>query len=549
MAKKTKNQKVTKFSELENKVAALWTRVSTERQEENNCSLETQERICKEYAANHGITIKKQYGGTHESAKTEGQLYRKMIAEVAADRDINIILVYSFDRFSRAGNEAIMTKAYLKSKGVYVISATQQTDPDSAAGEFMENILFLFNQFENSLRRDKAVTGMTACLQRGEWYGKAPLGYDHKKEGKRHILTVNDKGRILKKAFLWKANEGMGDIEIVERLALEGLRIDRKHLNKILHNPFYCGYIQHNLLGYAEDGKPITVRGNQEILIDEATFNKIQGITHAGYEHQEETEQFPLKRHVRCSDCGGYLTGYTVKSRGRDYYKCNKMGCKSNHSTERLHQLYCALLNTYSIPKPLISILNKVLHKVFTEYNQERYNTRTILLKNKSELERKQVELKIRHGLGEIDKEVYTATSVHLNEQLNEIHKALQEAERDLSNEKKYIADVIAMSCKLGTLWQDGDFRTRQKLQNLVYPNGVLFDKHLGNYRTENENEVFRIFRSISTSYIVEKEKAASEKSHLSPSVGMRRQHVLRLKFIIFVILLHKCLNYKRNRN
>ena len=31
--------------------------------------------------------------------------------------------------------------------------------------------------------------------------------------------------------------------------------------------------------------------------------------------------------------------------------------------------------------------------------------------------------------------------------------------------------------------------------------------------------------------------------------VGMRRQHVLRLKFIIFVILLHKYLNYKRNRN
>ena len=111
--KRVKAQKVTKFSELENKVAALWTRVSTERQEEHNCSLETQERICREYAANHGITIKKQYGGTHESAKTEGQLYRKMIAEVATDRDINVILVYSFDRFSRAGHEAIMTKAYL----------------------------------------------------------------------------------------------------------------------------------------------------------------------------------------------------------------------------------------------------------------------------------------------------------------------------------------------------------------------------------------------------------------------------------------------------
>ena len=543
MKKKGKKKNVTKFSELENKVAALWTRVSTERQEENNCSLETQERICREYAAKHGITIKKHYGGTHESAKTEGQLYRKMIAEVAADRDINIILVYSFDRFSRTGNEAIMTKAYLKTKGVYVISATQQTDPDSAAGTFMEDILFLFNQFENSLRRDKAVTGMTACLKRGEWYGKAPLGYDHKKVGKTHVLTVNDTGRILKKAFLWKANEGMGDIEIVERLALEGLRIDRKHLNKILHNPFYCGKITHSLLGDE------IVEGKQEKLIDEATFNKIQGITHAGYEHQEKTEPFPFKRHVRCSDCGGYLTGYTVKSRGKDYYKCNKKGCKSNHSTERLHQLYCALLNTYSIPKPLVPILTKVLHKVFREYNQERSSTRTLLLKNKSELERKQVDLKVRHGLGEIDKDVYNATSAHLNDQLTQIHKALQDAERDLSNEQQYINDVIVMSCKLGTLWQEGDFRIRQKLQNLVYPNGILFDKHLGSYRTENENEVFRIFRSISTSYIVEKEKAAKENTPLSPCVGMRRQHILRLKFIIFVILLHKCLNYKRNRN
>ena len=364
-------------------------------------------------------------------------------------------------------------------------------------------------------------------MKRGEWYGKAPLGYDHKKVGKTHVLTINDDGRILKKAFLWKANEGMGDIEIVERLALEGLQIDRKHLNKVLHNPFYCGYIRHNLLGYDEKGEPILVEGTQEKLIDEATFNKIQGITNAGYEHQEETELFPLKRHIRCSDCGGYLTGYTVKSRGKDYYKCNKKGCKSNQSTERLHQLYSALLNTYSIPKALVPILTKVLHKVFREYNQERSDTRTLLLKNKSVIERRLLALKIRLGLGEIDKDIFNATAAHLNDQLTQIHKALQEAERDLSNEKKYIADVIAMSCKLGTLWQVGDFRTRQKLQNLVYPDGILFDKHLGCYRTENENEVFRVFRSISTGYIVEKERMA-EKSAIPASdlvhlVGMRR--------------------------
>ena len=262
MKKKKIFEKIKKYSELECKVAALWTRVSTEKQEENNCSLEKQDKVCREYAANHGITIKRCFGGTHESAKTRGKLFREMITEVAKDREINIILMYSFDRFSRTGDEAIMTKVFLKSKGIYLISATQRTDPDSSSGKLLEDMLLLFSQFDNSIRRENAVAGMTRCLQRGEWYGKAPLGYDHMKVGKTHILTVNDDGRILKKAFLWKANEGMGDIEIVERLALEGLRIDRKHLNKILHNPFYCGKITHNLLGDE------IVEGKQEKLID-----------------------------------------------------------------------------------------------------------------------------------------------------------------------------------------------------------------------------------------------------------------------------------------
>ena len=124
---KKKKVLVKEYSRLERKVAALWTRVSTEKQERNNCSLENQQRICKEYAERHGITIKKEFGGTHESAKTEGKMYREMIAEVARDKEINIILVYSFDRFSRAGEEAIMTKAFLKTQGIYVISATQAT--------------------------------------------------------------------------------------------------------------------------------------------------------------------------------------------------------------------------------------------------------------------------------------------------------------------------------------------------------------------------------------------------------------------------------------
>ena len=520
---KPKNKKpVVKFKELENKVAALWTRVSTERQEENNCSLDTQERICREYADTHGITIKKHFGGTHESAKTEGELYRKMIAEVARDKEINIILVYSFDRFSRTGTEAIMTKAYLKTKGIYVVSATQATDPDSAAGEFMENIIFLFNQFENSLRRDKSVTGMTECLKRGDWYGKPPLGYDHRKEGKSHILTVNDTGRILKHAFVWKA-EGVGDMEIVKRLKSYGLTIDRRHLNKLLHNPFYCGYITHNLLGVDESGEPVQVKGNQEKLIDESLFMKIQNQSRAGYEHQDETENFPLKRHVKCADCGGYLTGYTVKARGRDYYKCNKKGCKSNHSTEKLHGKYITILNGYGIPEAFIPILSKVLKKVFDTYNENKGTAKSLFKKRETETLKKIEEIKVKYGLGQIDESVYKVTLSHLNTSLAEIRRGLEESSQNLSNERKFIDRVIATACKLGTFWKEANFTTRQTLQNLVFPNGIIYDKVLDDYRTDEENEVFKIFRRFTTSYMVDKERATTEFLRLSPEVGMRR--------------------------
>ena len=517
MSKKKSKEKVVEFSKLTNKVAAVWTRVSTERQADTNGSLESQRRICTEYAESHAIRIKKYYGGTNESAKVEGKLYREMIAEVARDKEINIILVYSFDRFSRAGYEAMMTKAYLKAKGIYVVSATQATDPDSAAGGFMEDVIFLFNQIENNLRKDKCITGMVECLRNGNWYSKPPLGYDKLKVGREHVLTVNEKGKILRNAFVWKATEGIGDIEIVQRLKGLGLVIDRKHLNKILHNPFYCGFIQHSLLGDE------VIKGNQEILIDEATFNKVNSISNAGYEHKEITEPFPLKRHIICSDCGGYLTGYTVKARGRDYYKCNKKGCKSNHSTEKLHQKYINLLNGYNIPDEFIPILTDVLRKVFEEYNQSKGEIKKVLLKRKTECENRINAVKVRFGLGEINSEIYTATMSELNSRLTEIRRDLEDAGKNLSNMMNYINQTIEISCKLGSLWRDSDFSNRQKIQNLVYPGGIYFDKKNDDYRTENENEVFRIFRRFTAVCKGGKEKATNNFHCLSPSVGMRR--------------------------
>ena len=79
-----------------------------------------------------------------------------------------------------------------------------------------------------------------------------------------------------------------------------------------------------------------------------------------------------------------------------------------------------------------------------------------------------------------------------LNSRLAEIRRDLEDAGKNLSNMMNYINQTIEISCKLGSLWRDSDFSNRQKIQNLVYPGGIYFDKKNDDYRTENENEVFR---------------------------------------------------------
>lgn len=499
MSKKKHQKNIVEYGNLKEKVAVVWTRVSTKEQAENNNSLDVQKKECELYAQKHNIKIVKYYGGTNESAKTEGKLYREMITEVAKSKDVNIILVYSFDRFSRAGDEGILTKRYLKSKGIYVVSVTQPTDPDSAAGEFMENILFLFNQFENNLRKGKCEAGMKECIERGDWYSKPPMGFTKSKKEGKHIIEVNEIGEIIKEAFMWKAQEELPNTEIVKRLKAKGVKISPQKLSDIFHNPFYCGKIKHAYL----DGKIID--GNQEILISEDIFNKVNGLNRdVDYSHADETPECPLKRHVYCSKCNGLMTGYPKKKKTGKiyyYYKCNTKGCKCNVGAETMHQQYIDHLSYYTIPADLIPILKPTLVKAFKERNESQGELHKELSKQLTECNNKINDINVKYGLGDINTEVYNATIGALKDKRTSIEVELEKAKENLSNLDKFIDNVLSTCSKLKTWWCNGTFQTRQKIQDLVFPEGISYDKEYGIYRTPIVNSVLSVFGEISEDY------------------------------------------------
>ena len=50
-------------------------------------------------------------------------------------------------------------------------------------------------------------------------------------------------------------------------------------------------------------------------------------------------------------------------------------------------------------------------------------------------------------------------------------------------------------------MWKNGDFDLRQRIQKMVSPKGLNWDRENENYRTISENEDLRVFRLFSESY------------------------------------------------
>ncbi|MEO6305544.1 MAG: recombinase family protein, partial [Bacteroidia bacterium] len=300
----------------------IYTRVSSKEQMDTNQSLEWQKKYCEEYAIKNKFHIKGFFGGTYESAKSdERKEFNRMLKFVKASKEeITYILVYSLDRFSRTGDSAIYIAGELKKTGVNILAVTQPIDTNSHAGALQQNIQFIFSKYDNDLRRQKTIDGMREKLLRGEWIGVAPKGYSYVKGAEKQTIIINEQGELMRQAFEWRAN-GMTYDLIVEKLGTYGLKIAKQTLTETFRNPFYCGYLSHNLL----NGE--VAKGKQPGLISEELFFRVNALQKTeGFKCNPVNDNLPLKIFLKDADTGVPFTGYLVKKKKLYYYKVNKVG-------------------------------------------------------------------------------------------------------------------------------------------------------------------------------------------------------------------------------
>ncbi|MBK7669145.1 MAG: recombinase family protein [Sphingobacteriaceae bacterium] len=131
-----------------------------------------------------------------------------------------------------------------------------------------QKMLFLFGEFDNQLRRQKSMAGVKERLLKGEWCTKPPVGYDIIRINGERKIVLNDTGKIIKKIFLWKAQERLPNEQIRQRLLNLKVNYCLRRIAEILTNPFYCGMMVHKAL----EGE--VLEGKHDKLISKICFYK-----------------------------------------------------------------------------------------------------------------------------------------------------------------------------------------------------------------------------------------------------------------------------------
>jgi len=72
------------------------------------------------------------------------------------------------------------------------------------------------------------------------------------------------------------------------------------------------------------------------------------------------------------------------------------------------------------------------------------------------------------------------------------------EAQLSSSNLEKLINKALKISSELCVLWSNGGLPQKRKIQDLVFPSGIGYDKSINRVQTRRVNSIFNLIPSIS---------------------------------------------------
>ncbi len=102
-------------------------------------------------------------------------------------------------------------------------------------------------------------------------------------------------------------------------------------------------------------------------------------------------------------------------------------------------------------------------------------------------------------ALNQMDVNTFNKFHARYIEEKNTITRELEQCNTGSSNYQKAIEIALQISQNLNRIWASGTIAIKERLQKLVFPEGIYYNHEKGAFRTDKVNVVFELIASLSS--------------------------------------------------
>jgi DNA invertase Pin-like site-specific DNA recombinase len=447
-------------------LAITYSRVSSKDQEKG-FSLESQTRTARQYAASKDFQILKEFT-IRESARKQGRKhFNEMVAFLRQHPEVRVLIVEKTDRLSRNLHDFVAIEDLVEELGIeiHLVKEGQVLRKSARSQDRLVQGIFALlarNYIQNML--EEIVKGQTIKAEKGQYPGRAPLGYRHDREH-RTIVADPMRSSTIRLIFDLYAS-GSFTIKTLRQAIIDrtGERISKSYLHHILTSRFYTGVFRWRGRQYS---------GTHPKLIDLQTFDHVQGIVAGRGKPKPRKHHFSFGGLMHCAldDCA--VTAEQRKHR-YIYYHCS-FG-RGRHDfpylkEEEVAELLGSVLNSLKLPSGLaltIEAQNDEAHSA----NEASRRQET------SKLNQRLTALKTRMGNAfreksdhpdDVDEDVFRECMEQWKAERKQVEADLQGASESPSDDRALSADrIIELAEHAHEIYQRQDNDRRAELLKMV---------------------------------------------------------------------------------
>ena len=199
---------------IDNKIAGVYLRVSTEDQVREGFSLSEQKERLEAMCKFKGYQIYKFYEDAGISAKNmkDRHAFNELLEDIKSKK-VNTIVALKLDRVTRSIYDWEFIMKFLEENEAYIDCANDEVNTTTANGKMISRLLMSVSQNEIERTSERTKMGLVGAIKEGHIPGKNPLGY--KRNGKKLIpdpLTKDIIKRIYNLYFEGKSYSNIATI-------------------------------------------------------------------------------------------------------------------------------------------------------------------------------------------------------------------------------------------------------------------------------------------------------------------------------------------------